>query len=102
MTRTFRVSPKMAANERRLDEVSKKVSASPILFLEFRQTAVVRRATGGRTSYNSGAAAARCAEGDRREPFAQRFAATRSWRFRSTKLSATTKLDTKHKASFNH
>ena len=32
----------------------------------------------------------------------QRFAATRSWRFRSTKLSATTELDTKHKASFNH
>jgi hypothetical protein len=33
---------------------------------------------------------------------AQRFAATRSWRFRRRKLSATTELDTKHKASFNH
>jgi len=32
----------------------------------------------------------------------QRFAATRSWRLRSTKVSATTKLDTKNKASFNH
>ncbi len=31
----------------------------------------------------------------------ERFAATRSWRFRSTELSTTTKLDTKHKASFN-
>jgi len=31
-----------------------------------------------------------------------RFAGLRSWRFRSTKLSATTKLDTKHKTSFNH
>jgi hypothetical protein len=34
--------------------------------------------------------------------FSYRFAATRSWRSRSTKLSATTELDTKHKASFNH
>ena len=32
----------------------------------------------------------------------QRSAATRSWRFRSTKLSVTTERDTKHKASFNH
>lgn len=32
----------------------------------------------------------------------QRFAAWRSGGFRSTKLSATTELDTKHKASFNH
>jgi hypothetical protein len=32
----------------------------------------------------------------------KRFAATRSWRFRRLKLSATTELDTKHKASFNH
>ena len=30
------------------------------------------------------------------------FAATRIWRFRSTKLSTTTELDTKHYASFNH
>ena len=32
----------------------------------------------------------------------QRFAATRSWRFRRRKLSATTKLDAKHKCLFNH
>ena len=31
-----------------------------------------------------------------------RFAATRSWRFGRRKLSATTELDTKHKASLNH
>ena len=31
-----------------------------------------------------------------------RFAATRSWRFRNCKLSASTKLDTKHKTSFKH
>jgi len=30
------------------------------------------------------------------------FAATRSWLFRSTKQSATTELDMKQKASFNH
>ena len=32
----------------------------------------------------------------------QRFAATRSWRFRSTKLTATTELVAKYKTSFNH
>jgi hypothetical protein len=34
--------------------------------------------------------------------YTQRFAATRSWRFRRQKLSATTELDTKHKAACNH
>jgi hypothetical protein len=34
--------------------------------------------------------------------FVQRVAGLRSWRFRSTKLSATTELDTKHKCSINH
>ena len=34
--------------------------------------------------------------------FLQRFAGLRSWRFRSTKLSASNELDTKHKTSFNH
>ena len=34
--------------------------------------------------------------------YVKRFAATRSWRFRRRKLSATTELDMKHKASFNH
>jgi hypothetical protein len=33
---------------------------------------------------------------------AQRLAAKRSWRFRSTKLSVSNELETKQKASFNH
>ena len=32
----------------------------------------------------------------------QRFAATRSWRFRRRKLSASTELDTRYKTSFKH
>jgi len=78
----------MTANAERLCEVGKIREAEN--FFQFCKTVVVRWATVGRT------------EGERSEPFVQRFAATRSWRLRSTKLSATTKLDTKHKTSFNH
>ena len=39
----------------------------------------MRRATEGRASYNCGGAAARCAEGDRREPFAQRKRLCAGW-----------------------
>jgi len=90
----------MAHNAERLCEVGKIREAEN--FFQFCKTVVVRWATVGRTSCSSGAAAPRCTEGERSEPFVQRFAATRSWRFRSTKLSATTKLDAKYKTSFNH
>ncbi len=36
------------------------------------------------------------------DAFVEHLDLRRSWGFRSTKLSATTELDTKHKASFNH
>jgi hypothetical protein len=40
-----------------------------------------------------GGAAARCAEGDRREPFAQRFGALRRWGNRSTNVQFSTNVD---------
>ena len=61
----------MAYNALRLCEVPKKIERSEDFFSEFCKTAVVRRATGGRTLYNCGAAAARCTEGERSEPFVQ-------------------------------
>jgi len=60
----------MAANAERLCEVGKIREAEN--FFQFCKTVVVRWATVGRTSCSSGAAAPRCTEGERSEPFVQR------------------------------
>jgi hypothetical protein len=62
----------MPYNALRLCEVLKNNEAKRNFFSEFCKTAVVRRATGGRTWCNCGAAAARCTKGSRGEPFVQR------------------------------
>lgn len=80
----------------------KRMERSEDFFSEFCKTAVVRRATGGRTSCNCGAAAARCTEGERSEPFVQRFGAWRSGGFsaqhliRSTQFKFSTNFHTKN------
>jgi len=57
-------------NAERLCEVGKIREAEN--FFQFCKTVVVRWATVGRTSCSSGAAAPRCTEGERSEPFVQR------------------------------
>jgi len=59
-----------AENAERLCEVGKIREAEN--FFQFCKTVVVRWATVGRTSCSSGAAAPRCTEGERSEPFVQR------------------------------
>jgi len=62
--------PTLACNAERLCEVGKIREAEN--FFQFCKTVVVRWATVGRTSCSSGAAAPRCTEGERSEPFVQR------------------------------
>jgi len=59
----------LAGNAERLCEVGKIREAE--IFFQFCKTVVVRWATVGRTSCSSGAAAPRCTEGERSEPFVQ-------------------------------
>jgi len=75
---------KLTDNAERLCEVGKIREAEN--FFQFCKTVVVRWATVGRTSCNSGAAAPRCTEGERSEPFVQRFGALRRRGFQGTNV----------------
>jgi hypothetical protein len=71
----------MAHNVRRLDEVPKEFSAQPKNFFGISSSRCWVKGDRRAASPNIGAAAARWAEGDRREPFAQRTGLVVRWGF---------------------